>query len=519
MHLMTALVAANLGLYYSVISSKAYVATIRCYFAMLLIWLVAPMIIFAIPFFWGSNWNLILPKGSVFDFFAASNPFMLASSRPPISVLSGWLQIDQIYLYAVLCFVASRYLFLKSTRVLRKSFGREQIPRIWCWMARSYSGVVAALTDGLERRRKHRIWKKLWVWEQQSRTWGNLERRYGLDINPLIYRGAAANVYDPERYVGGLQLLGWVGVIGFVLLAIPFAPSLLYTASIFQWLFWAELPLFFTVLCVLGSTSIARERSRGTFDLLRMTGITPWQYLAGTWWGIARCSFPITLLVAITALAGGLASLQDEAVLIWALTVPSMVVALVAGSLLVSVVFTRTGPAVTAGLLAPLVLFGSSAVVPLIPRSVWLVVGACGLSITLSVYYCLKRVLTPVIAVSMATLVPATLLLCVFYFWGGTSRLGPLSFASYTRWFVEPLTTYRRHGGWGGAPFGGPVGSAIAFTLCNWLAAGLLGRLTLRSLRSMFRTDLIASTRPRFVSPLAHGRRTKFSASRIQQHP
>jgi len=81
---------------------------------------------------------------------------------------------------------------------------------------------------------------------------GQLGAAYGLDVNPLFYRRAVANVYDPERYIAGLQVLAWVVVLGIVFLGGYFLHDLLADAQNFVVFLGVELPVLVLVLVIPG---------------------------------------------------------------------------------------------------------------------------------------------------------------------------------------------------------------------------------------------------------------------------
>jgi ABC-type transport system involved in multi-copper enzyme maturation permease subunit len=503
--LATAVLCAAVGLYYSVVSTKPYVALIRAYFVLLVTWLLIPML--ATPI------HSLLPRWGAMGgarMFATDlgpaalmciNPFvwMIYQNRAAFPGAVRWS--PPAYVFVVLALFVSYLLLRRSHLILREAAYWQRVPRLWRWTTRCYDWLIRSAGRAVERRSQRGFWRKLWDWELKSRLWGSWERRYGLNVNPLFYRRATANVYDPERYIAGLQILGWVVVLSLVFLGGYVWHDLLGDAENFVAFLGLELPLLALVIAILASSSIAREADRGSLDILLLTSLTAREIFAGTIWGVIRTAWPVFGLVLLTMLVGSLATLHEEALIVWALTLVPMIACLMAGCMLITVVARRTMTAVTASLAAPIFFVGVPYVLDTLqtlrgPEVLYVVLGIVIVLIALRV---MGRRNSVFMAMLLAISIPLLCMLVGFYISGGWSSgyqpsgyysarqfyyssepSGPWMEINYARWLLGPL--YQRYSM---AYVSNPSVSALQFGFAQTVAAIWLFSMTLKNLDFM----------------------------------
>lgn len=505
--LATAVLCAAVGLYYSVISSKPYVALIRAYFVILVVWLLIPMLGMPVNSLW-PRWGIISGmRVSASEIgtlgLMCINPFMWMKyqSSSPFPAAARWS--PPAYIFVALAVFVSFLLLRRSHRILREAAYWQRVPRLWRWTTNFYDWLIRSAGRAVERRSERGFWRKLWDWEIKSRLWGSWERRYGLDVNPLFYRRAAANVYDPERYIAGLQILGWVVVLGLVFLGGYLWHDLLASSENFVAFLGLELPLLALVVAILASSSIAREAERGSLDILVLTSLTPREVLVGTIWGVFRTAWPIFALVLLTMVVGGLATLHEEALIVWALTLVPMLACLTAGCMLITVVARRTMAAVTASLAAPIFFVGVPYVLDTLrilrgPEVLFIVLGNVIVLVALRVT---GRRDSVFMAMLLAIFIPLLCMLVGFYVSGGWSgnsgrygqweyygrgsgprweASGPWVEINYARWLLGPM--FHRYAR---AYVSDPGVSALQFGFAQTVAAIWLFSLALKNLDFM----------------------------------
>jgi ABC-type transport system involved in multi-copper enzyme maturation permease subunit len=464
--LATTFFCAALGMYYSVISSKPYVALIRAYFALLVLWVIVPKlggpiqsILPGVTFWSGGSMKWRFSLGELANqCMMCFDPFIWVGqqNRAPFAVRVTWT--PPAYVFVCVATLASAFLFSRSHRLLRTAAYWQRVPRLWRWTTRLYEDLVGFAGRVVERRNDRGIWQRLWSWELKSRSWGSWERRYGLDINPLFYRRATANVYDPERYVAGLQVLTWAIFLGTVLTGGYFLHALLASAENFAVFLSLEIPILALVLVILTSSSIAREAERGSLDFLLLTRLNPRQILTGTIWGVVRTAWPSFALVALTMVLGGVATLHSEALLIWLFTFVPMLTCLIASSLLVTLVAHRTMSAVAASLVPPIFFVTVPSLLERVQLAAGPGVAVVALIATLVVLglWGRGRRTSVTLAMMLGILIPLVCLLAAYGFQGGWSEpqafstrgqyfsygirtYGPWSDMNYARWLLGPL--------------------------------------------------------------------------------
>ena len=377
-HGTVAVFVACLGLYYSTITRKAYVAAIRTYFVLAVIWYLIPRVL-----------NMLiaglLPGGTRINFVCIDPLAALAyAQRLDLSSASGFstnfglttltfsfanplLKLFPLLLFAAMYLLLAAWLFLRSRRRLRRDLGSISDPFL-LRLARGVFRRLAGLATGfVEARRDRRGLRRLWQWEQQSRNWAGF-RPFGADsANPISMRNASANVYDPERYVASMQVAVWIGFYGMMLFAVWFSQNLLVDRTFSFLLLRAEAVALLVLTTVLAACAFARERQYGSLEVLLLSEINAGEFVGATLRGVWRTLWPTFGLFVLTAAFFGYTQIVSDSLTLWLVGVVACVRLVTVIGLALSLVSRRIGEAMVASLVtAVLVMFG----VPILLRMV-----------------------------------------------------------------------------------------------------------------------------------------------------
>ena len=309
-----------LGVYYSTVTRKPYVALIRCYFALFVLWIIVPS--FG-PRFFDSMGNLglrrLLPYFSPWSaigqeffedqaqgrFFPRGNPL---NNMPSVGVASNplWLAgINPAPVFCAIYILLSALILIRCRKLLRVERLWADEPRLYRWFRLAYSGLVRGATTSVEARSEKAGWKFLWRLELASRRWFRLSNYLGEPSNPITLRDSTARVYDPEKYVSSLQILFCVGMFCWFVFSIYFTNRYSFEIVNVRWLLHMMFLALLLLAAILSSAAYARERQYSSWEMLLLTDITAKEYIRGAILGVTRCLLPMILLMTICALLLG----------------------------------------------------------------------------------------------------------------------------------------------------------------------------------------------------------------------
>lgn len=352
----TAMFVTALSLYYSTVTDKTYAAQFRTYVLLGTIWYFIP---YGVPQLVGlsgvDDWlGLFTPFEIGCHIYGleheAGNPALVRGggpvARPAFPMQTNpnatggplaWLpRLLPAALYFVMYASLSWWLFRRTHRILRRHLvprgGSRLVKRLTNW----FYGLVEAVRRAVEYRRHLPVLSAIWRYEQVSRDWGPLDEWGGLSQNPLMYRNRRANVYDPQHYIMGLQLLGWIGFILLLWYGLMVDVELLLDQGFHHFLLIATAAGLHVVATLLAAASLAREKQFGSWECLLTTPIRPFEYLSSTVLGVLRRLFPTLLLLGFGIAAFGFNSTLQEQLLRWAQVMAALLVYIIVSGVLAS---------------------------------------------------------------------------------------------------------------------------------------------------------------------------------------
>jgi ABC-type transport system involved in multi-copper enzyme maturation permease subunit len=274
---------SSVGLFYSAVTKRPWIAIVRTYFFFGVCWFVVPICGFALVY-------------TIMDVFGLNSYYRNPFQHP-------WL----VVLHLPICLVAQ----------FEPSVGAPLASSVLALANSTVSWVLAAFFLFLTHRNLRndpsmttgwwifapiRWLKRLGLWAAAPLLRGfaaiapatglskfaltpeRLERL--LDHQPVAWRNLKASVFDPEHYLSRIQGFLIVVMIGFLGIGtIAFGPP---RARDFVAFFLLTLLVLHFLLGVLAAGAISRERERGSLDLLRMTMLTPHHVLFGNLVGAFR---------------------------------------------------------------------------------------------------------------------------------------------------------------------------------------------------------------------------------------
>lgn len=349
--------SAAVGVYYSTVTQKPYIALIRTYLALAILWWMVPTAtrLFFNPFSVGSR--MVMPLTTGMPATVSAPAAVLVDYVNPISVLFRLPNgvASEMLIVSTLASVALAIGILTFTwRRLRVQAHRQSTqPRLLRFVRRRYRSLVDGATAAFQRRRNTFGFRRFWQLELASRRFGRLECLLGDRFNPILTRNVTANVYDPERYVASMQVLLWLLLIAGTLVTAWLPERMLMSQNAF---FYFALPVevgaLFVFAVVLSASSIVRERQCGSWEQLLLTDLTANQFLSGIFWGVLRALWPTFGLVAVTALLLGASTLKTLGWLGWTAAILAFLVLTIVTGMAVSLVSRRIAIAIAGTIVA-----------------------------------------------------------------------------------------------------------------------------------------------------------------------
>ena len=333
---------AGVSLYFSLTSSKPWVAVLRTYFAMAVAWVVVPfaaaMLYMALSpdgsragppgaWFW-------LPLGLLHPIFQ-----MGVLTIPGVPIGSYVSRDDTILLGSGLYVLIGISFVVLAIRGLRRPLLRR--PHWTVRAVRAVSGVVPRPGEDDAPRRG-----------LLAKLGGRLR-----DINPLVYRNCLCDAYDPEGTLRRIQIFALCAAAALLSLAwvvhedhVPFVTPL--TVAVF----WLTV-LWHLLLVFVGAATISRERHRGSIDSLLATRMSPTQHILGHAFGAVLTTAPtVAGLLAVVFCGVSLGGFDPAFALSYLVVLAGTATWVVGTAVLLSL--TSTSPDTATGLtLAPAALF------------------------------------------------------------------------------------------------------------------------------------------------------------------
>jgi ABC-type transport system involved in multi-copper enzyme maturation permease subunit len=296
--LSCALIVASAGLYFSTVAKRPWIACLQTYGFFIFFWMFVPFAVIAtVEVFILKGAGGMPPRWCFFLLFLTAPYAIVIMLNEPRSVgMVGWLfDWSGALTFSSLWLATSALFILLSMRALRPGPQASLVTRL--------IGLPAWLVTA--------AWKKLFGrsaallaigWRPRVPTFG-LAR-----INPIIWRNHRARVYDPDGNLWRLQVCAWVTAAG--MMTFYFMMNRRGPSEFTQFVVGMEVAFLHVMIAVVGSVAIARERQRGSFDLVLLTKLTASEVVLGTLQGVLACCLPTFALVAAT-LAVGVVGTRD----------------------------------------------------------------------------------------------------------------------------------------------------------------------------------------------------------------
>ena len=351
-------VVGSTALYYSVVSSKPWVAMLRTYFAWTVIWVL-------LPFLMVMSWEILghgrgRPGPWLGQSLAFFHPvFDLAIVTFPGGPPLVYSVEQSIAIACPLLLLISVALFGISCLRLRSSANRRSFPwtgRILLRLGTGYRRLSAWAYKRTHASESIVAWYDAWK--------GRISRRW-TDSNPILLRNANSNLFDAERHLSTIQYLGWF-ITPLVLVCMALAwPQEVRRAGMYCVTIVGQMIGLQLILVLIGAGSISRERERGTLEILRTTTLTPAQIVLGTIPEIVRSIVPALFMIFATVVVGTLAG-AFSADFAWSYlsVLAAMTLSVGAGSLLISIACARVSTATVLAMVAPILMWHISLIVP-----------------------------------------------------------------------------------------------------------------------------------------------------------
>jgi len=271
---------AAVGLYYSVVTKRPWIAIVRTYFFFALVWLIIPFSLLAgVHALMRVFGTYLRPPFEDHWFLVLNLPFCLATQVEPVfrrlasplgaalgNALVSWLAAGAFLLLAHWRLREAPtkgplHVVLAPVRLARRLSARIVRP-----VARFFSPIAAVVSQRvrLSERRLEQV----------------------LDRQPVAWRNLTASVFDPERYLFKIQRFLLILLVVILTLGTmvhgrcpphDFVVFTLMTMIVLHFL-----------LGVLAAGSISRERERGSLDLLRASLLMPNHLQFGSLVGAVR---------------------------------------------------------------------------------------------------------------------------------------------------------------------------------------------------------------------------------------
>lgn len=344
---VTAFIAA-LGMYFSLVTAKPWIAMLRTYMAGAILWLLLPMLSAWAIHLWMNGgqppalfwfflflWHPLLDMALLTDGRGAPVPLMIDDM---ILLACGFWLLAASGLFTYCCLKLRAFNTLGTTPVLWRIAGR----------------VVAEI-----RRRLTWPGERLPGWRTLCRVATDARRRWGerlLDFNPMLFRNDRGDAYDGEHHLLVMQFVGMIALIIFFAMQSTISGGRLQSSWAFTPALTAMMLAIHLVLVVLAAGSVAREAERGTLEQLMLTSIAPAQVVTGHFLGVLKTLKPSFCALAATIAFGmvtGALSGNGRFLCLYVGVLISMTLMVTAEGLLLSCVCPTVALASSRALVAP----------------------------------------------------------------------------------------------------------------------------------------------------------------------
>lgn len=295
---VTAFIGA-LGTYFSLITSKPWIAMLRTYMAGMVIWLMFPMV--------GALAVIAMTNGPN----AGSGPpafwFVMFLTQPLLDLILLTdargapvpIDVDSMFLFACAFWsIAAAAIFGYCCLRLRAYSRLNSLPITW---------RILAACGRFWRNRFRRSPTIRDTTLPAIQTDGSQRRTFAdrlLDWNPMVFRNHRGNAYDNEHHLLVIQLIGMAMVVVFFTIQGMNGSGRLSSLWSFGPAIVMEMMAIHLILVVLAAGSISREMERGTLDQLLLTSIAPLDIVSGHFFGIFKAIRPSLYAVAATIFFG-----------------------------------------------------------------------------------------------------------------------------------------------------------------------------------------------------------------------
>lgn len=298
----TCLFVIVVSLYYSAITFKPYIAMLRAYFFLAMVWWLAPTVLEHLNLWhWDTPWKVLSvategksdPSVQSFrgGFFVGSLTVKQSYSVPfygtTLQITTAQLQSGATILAHLLI---AALLYLRASHLLRVRLQPGKPPWLFTVAMRTYQSLVGAARNSVEARKNAAGWNKLWSAEEASERWWRSGLEQTIESNPLLYRNRVANAFDPEHFVAAFQLLVGVGAIAmFLFIAWQERVGVNIDRQMERIGLWALVGttiLFLICSAILAAGAFARERQYGSWEVLMLADLSPGQHFSAALLGV-----------------------------------------------------------------------------------------------------------------------------------------------------------------------------------------------------------------------------------------
>jgi ABC-type transport system involved in multi-copper enzyme maturation permease subunit len=365
----TCLFVVVVALYYSTITYKPYVAMLRTYFFLAVLWWLLPVATVALDM-WPvrTPWQLMSIANGDETYYAGRAMrwrFGGVSSlqfAPKTGMLASIIQENTLYLVLAALFHAAiaAILYWRSNFLLRRRLQAGKPPWFFTVAVKIYHAMVSGARKSVEARKHSTFWSRLWSAEETTERWWRQGLERTIDRNPLLYRNRVANAFDPEHFVAAIQLLIGLGAIAaFLMLGWQERVGVLIVNQLERIGLWALVGvaiLFLTCSAILAAGAFARERQYGSWEVLMLTDLPPVRHLTASLVGVlGTLRLLLFILLALAVIVGYVFS-GFLPVFVWSLAVAALWLLVVAYSLFTSLFHRRIATALPATLIGLMVL-------------------------------------------------------------------------------------------------------------------------------------------------------------------
>jgi hypothetical protein len=382
----TALFIVVVGMYYSAITFKPYIALLRTYFFLAVLWWMLPSISSSLELKYApvsSPWSML--NRSLYSIgdervawarvkgFRNRQPqaALLNFMGVPAGMSDHWVTIGgPLVVHLLIAFI----LYRRTDRLLRQRLVPGKPPWIFRAATAAYRGLISGARSSVESSRDP-LSKAIWAGEKVTERWHQARLDRIVDKNPLVYRNRVANAFDPERFVAAIQII--VGAVGLLLLlSISFfgdAGSL--SSRLFErigiWSLVGSAVLFLFCSAILAACSFARERQYGSWEVLMLADLSPWLHLSAALRGVVGSLRLLAIIVAALAVIVGYVWGGFYSTLVWAAAMASIWLLIVSHALFASLCHRTIAGALSGSLFGlALILLAPRAMLALMPAYV-----------------------------------------------------------------------------------------------------------------------------------------------------